>query len=131
MKEEFYMKFDYVYKDTDLSKADSVPMPKILNEGKYQGLKCGSKILYTLMLERDGIANLNGLCDTNGKTIIFYPITEIMNNLHVSKNTAAKFLKQLEEYDLIKMIRRRGGRPSVIYVNKPHGYVFNFMKYAR
>lgn len=106
----FYQKFEMEY--------DYFKMPYILFNHPYiiDKLANESKLLYSFLLNRVFLSIRNKKMDQHGRIYIIYPIGEIMKTLRISKPTAIKRMKELEEYGLVERKRRGRTLPDLIYV---------------
>ena len=96
------------------------PVPQELFENDYYNKKlCSdSKILYGIILNRLTLSNKNNWIDKDGKVYLIFTREEVMKKLNISKNTATKVFKELEETELIKEKKQGLGKPNLIYVGK-------------
>jgi len=96
--------FDYFYSN-EIEQYPSLQIPMILIKHEhFKTLSSGSKILYSLLLDRTSLSIKNNWKDEFGKVYIIYPIEEIMSNLNCSEKKAIKFMKELEDIGLVKTI---------------------------
>jgi len=94
-------------------------LPKeLIDNPVFDGIDYGSKILYSLMLNRASLSAVNAVdfMDKNGNLYIIYTIEQVMADMRCSDKTALKMLKQLDDIGLIEKCRRGQGKPSIIYV---------------
>ncbi len=106
----FYQKFTMQY--------DYFKMPSLLFEHPYvvEMLTTEAKVLYSLFLSRVFLSIRNKKMDRNGRIYIIYPINEVMQKLRISKPTAIKRMKELEERGLLERKRRGNTLPDLLYV---------------
>lgn len=92
-------------------------IPKALFENdNYRDLSNGAKLLYSLFLERLKYAGVNGWVDQNGYYFIFYPKSEIMQDLKCSRYGADKALHELQAKKMIYVTNPCNGKANHIYV---------------
>jgi len=94
-------------------------IPKLMIEHEaFDGLDYGTKILYSLILNRASLSakNADRFTDDEGRLYIIYPGEGIERDMRCSPPTARKMMKQLETIGLIERIRHGQGKPSTIYV---------------
>lgn len=110
------MGFKYFY-GTQADQFSFIRIPRVLiTDKKFAGLSASAKVLYGLLLDRMGLSMKNGWLDKENRVYIIYQITEIQEDLGVSKKKAIDYLSELEEFDLIEKKRRGLGLASIIYV---------------
>jgi hypothetical protein len=95
-------------------------IPKALFSTAYTSLDCEAKVLYGLLLDRNGLSKKNAWVDKMDRVFIYFERTEAGELLGVKKEKAIKLFKQLQEFDLIDDVRQGCGKPNRIYVKKPH-----------
>jgi len=97
-------------------------IPKaIVHDKMFSGLDGNAKILYSLMLNRSGLSiksskENSSFTDKNGNVYIIFPLDEIMEYVQCGKNSAIKYLKQLDNIGLIERKKRGQGYADIIYV---------------
>lgn len=92
-------------------------IPKaFIKEQRFSGLETEAKLLYGLMLDRMELSRKNGWLDEQQRVYIVYTNDQVREDLNCSAQKAVRFLKQLEEHNLIVRKRRGQGKPSLIYV---------------
>lgn len=90
---------------------------ELLNNEKYYNLSSNSKILYAILLEKHYINNELGVKDGDNRTYVTLPNDSIRELLNVSsKNAIIKMKNELVKNDLLKQIRRGGGKSNKLYV---------------
>lgn len=110
------MTLDYIYKD-QLDKMSYFRVPKqMITMNRFKPLSLSAKLLYGLCLDRMSMAQTNSWIDPQGRVYILYPLADIQDDLHISKATAVKCVKELEEFGLIEKHKLVQGVPSVLYV---------------
>jgi len=88
----------------------------MMTEELFASLSLQSKILYGLLLDRVGVARKNQWIDEENKLYVLYPISEIMEDMGISKPKAVNCLSELEQLGLVEKKHRGSGQPSLIYV---------------
>lgn len=110
------MEYSYYYKN-EADRFSFIRIPKLMmTEELFASLSLQSKILYGLLLDRMGIAKKNNWIDEENKVYVIYQISEIMEDMSVSKSKAIKCLSELEQIGLVEKKQRGLGLPSLIYV---------------
>ena len=65
---------------------ECVNTPKMLfQEKQYEKLSVDAKLLYSLLLDRKTLANMNGWIDQNGTAYVVYPKSEMKKHLNASR----------------------------------------------
>ncbi len=107
---------DYFY-TKHVAQFTFLQIPEILVESpRYRSLSNDAKILYGVLLKRMSLSKKNDWADEEGRIYIIYSVEDIQTKLNMSKPTAIKSLKALEDFNLIEKVRRGQGKPSIIYV---------------
>lgn len=110
------MNLEYFY-GTQAEQFSFIRIPKALvTEGDYSSLSIQAKILYGLLLDRMSMVTKNKWVDDNGHVYIIYQISEIQDDMHVSKRKAVDCLAELEKIGLVQKKQRGNGKPNLIYV---------------
>ena len=107
---------DYFYR-SEAEQFTFIKIPKLLVTGEdFSALSISAKILYGLLLDRMAIASKNKWIDDEGRVYIQYQLSEIQENMNISKRKAGECLNELQDMGLI--LKRKGGNgyPSRIYV---------------
>lgn len=107
---------DYFYR-SEAGQFSFIKIPKQLVIGEdYSSLSISAKILYGLLLDRMAIASKNQWIDDEGRVYIQYQLSEIQEDMNISKRKAGECLNELQDMGLI--LKRKGGNgyPSRIYV---------------
>ena len=61
-------------------------IPKMLfQEKQYEKLSVDAKLLYSLLLDRKILANMNSWIDQNGTAYVVYPKSEMKKHLNASR----------------------------------------------
>lgn len=91
-------------------------IPRILLTGEaYVGLSIEAKLLYGMLMERMGMSTKNRWIDENNRVFVIYPISEIQEDMSVSKKKAMGYLAELVDFGLVKKKVRGLGQPSLLY----------------
>lgn len=107
---------DYFYR-SEAGQFSFIKIPKLLVTGEdFSTLSISAKILYGLLLDRMAIASKNQWIDDEGRVYIQYQLSEIQEDMNISKRKAGECLNELQDIGLI--LKRKGGNgyPSRIYV---------------
>ena len=107
---------DYFYR-SEADQFSFIKIPKQLVIGEdFSTLSISAKILYGLLLDRMAIASKNQWIDDEGRVYIQYQLSEIQEDMNISKRKAGECLNELQDMGLI--LKRKGGNgyPSRIYV---------------
>ena len=107
---------DYFYR-CEAGQFNFIKIPKLLVTGEdFSSLSISAKILYGLLLDRMAIASKNKWIDDEGRVYIQYQLSEIQEDMNISKRKAGECLNELQDMGLI--LKRKGGNgyPSRIYV---------------
>ena len=109
------MNFNYFYGvESDLYSFYRIP--KILLTGKqYIKVSMEAKLLYGLLMDRMGMSLKNKWVDGDERVYIIYPISEIQDDLNVSRKKAMEYLHELETHGLVTKKVRGLGLPSLLY----------------
>lgn len=112
---------DYFYR-SEAGQFSFIKIPKLLVTGEdFSSLSISAKILYGLLLDRMAIASKNQWIDDEGRVYIQYQLSEIQEDMNISKRKAGECLNELQDMGLIQKRKGGNGYPSRIYVK-------NFMK---
>ena len=103
------MEFKFLTK-SNIVRGSFISIPKELYRfSKYRdGLSNDAIILYGLLKDRMNMSIVNGLKDDDGRYFVIATLESIMNALRLSRNTARKTLKELENMDLVLVIPMQG-----------------------
>ena len=95
-------------------------IPKVMfTEDRFKGLSCEAKVLYGLMLDRMSLSTKNEWLDEEGKVYIVFPLSDIRELIHCSKQTAVNLVHELDTelgMGLIEQSRPGLGKANVFYV---------------
>ena len=110
------MEFNYFYR-SQMNQYSFIRIPKALvTEEIFSSLSISSKILYGMLLDRMTMAAKNKWFDEAGKVYILYQLSEIQEDMNLSKRKAVDSLQELEKIGLIQKKRMGAGLPNQIYV---------------
>ncbi len=107
---------DYFYR-SEVGQFSFIKIPKLLVIGEdFSSLSISAKILYGLLLDRMAMASKNQWIDEEGRVYILYQLSDIQEDMNISKRKAGECLNELLDMGLI--LKRKGGNgyPSRIYV---------------
>ena len=82
----------------------------------YKSLSCEAKTLYGLFLSRMSLSKKNNWFDKNKQVYIYYPIQEIQSELGFSKQKSINLVKELEDFNLVKIKRQGQGKSNKFYL---------------
>lgn len=107
---------DYFYR-TEAEQFSFIKIPKMLVTGEdFSSLSISAKILYGLLLDRMAIASKNKWIDDEGRVYIQYQLSEIQEDMNISKRKAGECLNELQGVGLISKRKGGNGDPNRIYV---------------
>lgn len=110
------MKFNYYY-GSEAEQFTFIRVPKaIVKNPEFKDLSNEAKLLYGILLDRMSLSIKNGWFDELNRAYIIYQITEIMDDMGLTKKMAMKYLSELEDFGLVEKRRRGLGKPNLIYV---------------
>lgn len=110
------MQFNYFY-GAEADQFNFIKVPKaMMKDPVFATLSLASKMLYGLLLDRMNLSMKNRWFDEENRVYIIYQITEIMEDLGISKKKAIGYLQELEKFGLVEKKRRGLGLPSYLYV---------------
>ena len=101
------MSFDYYY-GLSSEQYSFYRIPKSLMFGDdFRELSLQAKLLYGLLLDRMGMSARNQWVDDSNRVYVVYQISEIQEDMNVSKRKAIEYLKELEAVGLVtKKVRK-------------------------
>ena len=88
----------------------------LFEDEEYKSLSIESKVVYSIMIDRNELSIKNNLIDDSGQVYIFMKIEEIQKIFNCSNKTAIKSLKELEKIGLIKIEKQGGNRSNKIFI---------------
>ena len=78
-----------------------------------------ARLLYALLLDRITLSQKNGWQDSEGRTYIFYPVSEIAETLDKGRTAIKSALNELDAAGLLVRERRGFSAPNRLYVKVP------------
>lgn len=110
------MDLQYFYQ-SQANQFSFIQIPKILVIGEaFSQLQLSAKILYGILLDRMKMAHKNNWIDEEGKVYIIYQVSDIEEDMNISKRKIIECLNELECLGLIQKKRQGMGLPNQIYV---------------
>lgn len=110
------MEFQFYY-GSQADQFSFIRIPRIIiTEKSFAELSLQAKMLYSVLLDRMSLSRKNGWFDEENRVFIIYPISEIQEDLGISKKKAMNYLSELENFGLVQKKKRGFGLPSIIYV---------------
>ncbi|MEY8359948.1 replication initiator protein A [Anaerotruncus colihominis] len=85
-----------------------------------------AKLLYSLLLDRSELSQKNGWQDSEGRTYIVYPVSEIAEMLDKGSTAIKAALNELDAAGLLVRERRGFSAPNRLYVKVPQVPVVQF-----
>ena len=103
---------------SEYAPVECVNIPKMLfQEKQYEKLSVDAKLLYSLLLDRKTLANMNGWIDQNGTAYVVYPKSEMKKHLNASRYRVDMALEELEKCgQMVVVTQPDPGKPCQIYV---------------
>lgn len=109
------MKFDFYYGDeSEQYSFYSVPKMFFTND-VFNGLSAMSKLLYSFLLDRMSLSRKRNWIDDKNRAYIKYSLKSICKDMNVSRNSAIKYMRELQEFGLITKYPKEG-MEDIIYV---------------
>ena len=113
------LQLDYYY-GIEAEQFSFYRVPRLLiKDERFKKLSSDAKLLYGLMLDRMSLSIKNEWFDEDNRAYIIYTIDSIMEDLGCGKEKAVKVLAELDSVKgigLVEKVRRRLGKPDIIYV---------------
>lgn len=107
---------EYFY-NTDASQFNFIRIPKLLVTGEnFSSLSISAKILYGMLLDRMALAMKNNWMDDEKRIYILYQLSEIQEDMNISRRKACDSLQELEDAGLVQKQQNGNGKPTKIYV---------------
>ena len=115
---------------SEYAPVECVNIPKMLfQEKQYEKLSVDAKLLYSLLLDRKTMANMNGWIDQNGTAYVVYPKSEMKKHLNASRYRVDMALEELEKCgQMVVVTQPDPGKPCQIYVKDITGNHENDME---
>lgn len=106
----------YYYKN-EAGQYAFIRIPKaMMTEEIFTPLSIQAKILYGLLLDRMCEARKNKWIDEENRVYVLYQISEIMEDMGISRQRAVRSLSELVDIGLVEKKQRGLGLPSLLYV---------------
>ena len=105
---------EYITADTILPRF--LPYPYFLLK---MDLSHTARLLYGLLLDRSTLSQKNGWQDSEGRTYIVYPVSEIAETLDKGRTAIKSALNELDAAGLLVRERRGFSAPNRLYVKVP------------
>ena len=99
------VKMDFIpYKSNETleNKFYQIPQELFVNSLYKDNLNSGSKIIYSLLLDRLSLSQKNHWVDDLGRVYLIYPREDIGKKLNLSKSTISNTISKLKSLDYIK-----------------------------
>ena len=112
---------EYITADTILPRF--LPYPYFLLK---MDLSHTARLLYGLLLDRSTLSQKNGWQDSEGRTYIVYPVSEIAETLDKGRTAIKSALNELDAAGLLVRERRGFSAPNRLYVKVPQVPVVQF-----
>lgn len=110
------MNLDYFY-DYEAEQFAFYMVPKeIVEEEPFCNMSNGSKLLYSIVLDRVKLSRRNGWIDEKRRVYIIFTVEETQRIMRCSKPTATKFMQELVKIGLVEKKRQGLGKPNLLYV---------------
>ena len=110
------MAMNYFYKH-EAEQYAFIRIPKaMMTEEIFSPLSVEAKVLYGMLLDMMSESPKHRWLDDKNRVFIVYPISQIQEDLRVSKGKAIECLQELEDIGLISKKHRGQGKPAYIYV---------------
>ena len=107
--------FDFYYgEESEQYSFYSVPKMFFDND-KFKDLSAMSKLLYSFLLDRMSLSKKRNWIDDKNRAYIKYSLKAICNDMCVSKNSVIKYMKELQNFGLIRKLSKEG-MEDIIYV---------------
>ncbi len=113
---------------TEYITADTI-MPPFFRYPRFllkMDLSQTAKLLYSLLLDRSELSQKNGWLDSEGRTYIVYPVSEIAEMLDKGSTAIKAALNELDAAGLLVRERRGFSAPNRLYVKVPQVPVVQF-----
>ena len=110
------MELDYFY-EYEAEQFAFYMIPKEIVEDKpYCDLSDGSKLLYSIILDRVKLSRQHGWIDEQNRVYIVFTLEEVQRTMHCAKQKATKLMQELEAIGLVEKKRQGLGKPNLLYV---------------
>lgn len=111
---------DFAYYDKDQADQYSfIRIPRaMMTEEIFSPLSVEAKILYGFLLDKLSLSCKNQWLDEENRAYVLYPISEIMEDMNISKKKAIASLGELTDMGLVEKKPQGFGQPSLLYVKR-------------
>ncbi|MDD3142176.1 MAG: replication initiator protein A [Lachnospiraceae bacterium] len=110
------MNSEYFY-NSDADQFNFIKIPKLLVTGEdFSSISIPAKILYGMLLDRMAIAMKNKWIDEDGRIYILCQLSEIQEDMNISRRKACDSLQELVNKGLVQKYQSGNGKPTRIYV---------------
>lgn len=110
------MAFNYFF-GQQADQYTTLRIPKLLmTDHRFASISIEAKLLYGLLIDRMELAHKNRWIDGTNQIYVLYPITEIQEDMGVSKKKAVACLAELTQFGLIEKKKRGMGLPNLLYI---------------
>lgn len=107
--------FDFYYGD-ESEQYSFYTVPKMFfDNDKFKDLSATSKLLYSFLLDRMSLSKKRNWIDDKNRAYIKYSLKAICNDMCVSRNSVIKYMKELQNFGLIRKLSKEG-MEDIIYV---------------
>lgn len=107
--------FDFYYGD-ESEQYSFYTVPKMFfDNDKFKDLSAMSKLLYSFLLDRMSLSKKRNWIDDKNRAYIKYSLKAICNDMCVSRNSVIKYMKELQNFGLIRKLSKEG-MEDIIYV---------------
>ena len=114
-KTEYYSVSD-LGKIPDEDKFVKIPKAMLGKYTKFPGLSLGAVYLYSLLRDRQELADRYNDPESDGRRPIYFTVEEAMKVMNCGNKKAIRVFRELEERQLIERKRQGMNRPNKIYV---------------
>lgn len=105
------------YKAGDIDNGQYYQLPKLLLKNpEYKKMSALAKLAYALIKDRLSLSLENGWTDENGDVYLYFKQESLAEELGVSRQTTSKLFKELEQFELIEVVRQGLNQPNKVYI---------------
>ena len=79
-----------------------------------------AKLLYTLLLDRATLSQMNNWIDAQGRIYVLYPLSSLAKDLRCSISSITRAFSELENAQLVERVRSGFSKPSRILLKVPY-----------
>ena len=103
----------------DIKQDQEYSIPVIFfTDTKYKNMNTNTKVLYAILNYRQKYSLRNGWIDNEGYIYFIYKQKDLMELLKVSNKSMVKYMRELEEYNLIYRKKQGLNKPDLLYLLK-------------